>query len=40
MPLPPKVMGMEPDDAKATRLASGLRNLIAGWLGRTVGVAP
>ena len=32
--------GLEPDEAKATRLASGLRDLIAAWLARTIGVAP
>jgi len=32
--------GLEPDDQKATRLASGLRDLIAAWLARTVGVSP
>jgi hypothetical protein len=31
--------GLEPDEPKATRLASGLRDLIAGWLARTVGVS-
>jgi hypothetical protein len=32
--------GLEPDEPKATRLASGLGDLIAGWLARTVGTAP
>ena len=32
--------GLEPDEPKATRLASGFRDLIAGWLARTVGVSP
>ena len=32
--------GLDPDEAKATRLATGLRDLIAGWLARTVGVSP
>ncbi len=32
--------GLEPDEAKATRLASGLCDLIAAWLARTVGVSP
>jgi len=32
--------GLEPDQAKATRLATGLRDLLAGWLARTVGVSP
>ena len=32
--------GLEPDDAKATKLASGLGDLIATWLARTVGVSP
>jgi dienelactone hydrolase len=32
--------GLEPDEAKATRLASGLGDLIATWLARTLGVSP
>ncbi len=32
--------GLEPDEPKATRLASGLRDLIAAWLARTVGGSP
>ncbi len=32
--------GLEPDEVKATRLAGGLRDLIAAWLARTVGVSP
>ncbi len=32
--------GLERDEAKATRLASGLRDLIAVWLGRTIGASP
>ena len=32
--------GLEPDQAKATRLATGVRDLLAGWLARTVGVSP
>ena len=32
--------GLEPDQKKATKLASGLWDLVAGWLARTVGVAP
>jgi len=32
--------GLEPDEPKATRLAAGLRDLIAGWLAWTVGVSP
>lgn len=32
--------GLEPDEAKAGRLASGLGDLIAAWLARTVGVSP
>ena len=32
--------GLEPDDAKATRLASGLGDLVATWLARTVAVSP
>lgn len=31
--------GLEPDDPKATRLASGLWDLLAAWLARTVGVS-
>jgi len=30
--------GLEPDEAKATKLASGFWDLIAAWLARTVGV--
>ncbi|MDQ6714163.1 MAG: prolyl oligopeptidase family serine peptidase [Candidatus Dormibacteraeota bacterium] len=32
--------GLEPDQKRATKLATGLWDLIAGWLARTVGVAP
>ena len=32
--------GLEPDQPKATRLATGLRDLLAAWLARTVGVSP
>ena len=32
--------GLEPDEAKATRLATGLRDLLAAWLARTVGPSP
>ena len=32
--------GLEPDQSKATKLATGLRDLLAGWLARTVGVSP
>jgi pimeloyl-ACP methyl ester carboxylesterase len=32
--------GLEPDEPKATKLASGFRDLIAAWLARTVGVSP
>jgi uncharacterized protein len=32
--------GLEPDEPKATKLASGLGDLLAAWLGRTVGVSP
>ena len=32
--------GLEGDDAKATKLASGLRDLIATWLARTISVSP
>lgn len=32
--------GLEPDEPKATSLASGLRDLIAAWLARTVGGSP
>ena len=32
--------GLEPDEAKATRLASGFWDLIAAWLARTVGQSP
>jgi hypothetical protein len=32
--------GLEPNEAQATRLASGLRDLIAAWLGRTVAISP
>jgi dienelactone hydrolase len=32
--------GLEPDEAKATKLASALWDLISGWLARTVGVSP
>ena len=32
--------GFEPDQAKATKLATGLCDLLAGWLVRTVGVSP
>jgi dienelactone hydrolase len=32
--------GLEHDEPKATRLARGLRDLIAGWLARTVGGSP
>ncbi len=31
---------LEPDEPKATKLASGLRHLIAAWLARTVGESP
>lgn len=31
--------GLQPDEPKATRLASGLRDLIAAWLASTVGVS-
>jgi hypothetical protein len=32
--------GLEPDEPKATKLASGLRDLIAAWPARSVGVSP
>lgn len=32
--------GLEPDEPKATKLANGLRDLLAAWLARTVGTAP
>jgi dienelactone hydrolase len=32
--------GLEPDESKASRLASGLSDLLTTWLGRTVGVSP
>ena len=32
--------GLEPDQPKATKLATGLGDLLAGWLARTVGVSP
>jgi hypothetical protein len=32
--------GLEPDQAKATKLASGLWDLISGFLARTVGGSP
>jgi dienelactone hydrolase len=32
--------GLEPDEAKATRLASGLRDLIAAWLARRLAYLP
>lgn len=31
--------GLEPDEPKATKLASGFRDLIGAWLARTVGVS-
>lgn len=32
--------GLEPDEPKATKLASSLRDLLAAWLARTVGTVP